>query len=170
MGWVVGRVALWAMIGAMVGGLLGLLLGTLSPGVYDNWFDAEYVERVGAAWLGVTLGVQQGAGLGVLIGLATVVLPWVNRKTAARLKVTATYDAVTDTVKIENKGRVPMLVFGVWALREVDTCAMLVEPLLIVEGTKEIKGVEWRNNDSESAAQPKSGPLAVLATGPTVSS
>ena len=168
MGWVVGRVAIGVGIGAMVGGLIGLLLGTLSPGIYVNWFDAEYVERVGAPWIGVTLGVQQGAGLGALIGLATVVLPWFNSKRAAQLKVTATYDAVTDTVKIENKGRVPMLVFGVWALREVDTCAMLVEPLLIVEGTKEIIGVEWRNNDGESVAQPKSGPLAVLATGPTV--
>ena len=165
-----GRIALWAGIGAIVGGLIGLLLGALAPGVYLNWFDAEYVERFGAVWLGIFLGVQQGAGLGALVGLATVVLPWLNRKTAANLKVSASYDATTGTVKIVNAGRVPVLVFGVWAFREVAACCLFSEPLLVIEGSKEVTGSDWRGSDGEAVGQPRSGPLAVLATGPTINS
>lgn len=170
MGQVFGRIAMWAGIGAVLGGITGSLIGAFAPQMYVNWFDAEYVERVGGLWIGVWLGVPQGAGLGALVGLATVVLPWLNRKTATQIKVSASYDAATDTVRIENKGRVPVLVFGVWALREVDTCAEFDEPLLISEGSKEVTGTTWRDGTGVVTDAPRTGPLATFVTGPTVSS
>lgn len=67
-----------------LGGGAGWLLGSFAPDYYRLVFRIPPEVRIDPAQAGLGLGVTQGVGTGLLIGLVIVVaVAWYNSRTAA---------------------------------------------------------------------------------------
>jgi hypothetical protein len=72
-----------AMIFAIFGGLAGSTLGWLAPDYYRIVFNLRPDTSFNSVQLGLGLGVTQGFGAGLVVGLAIVlIVAWINSRTA----------------------------------------------------------------------------------------
>ena len=140
---IISRVAIWTLVGAVVGAMAGFMLGTLAPELYVGWFSQETVDRTGAPMLGVSLGFPQGAGVGVLVGLGTVALPWLRGAAAVRAGVSCEFDASSGTVSLKGRTRTPVLVLGVWAPYELEAVALFERPVMVTDEGSEVSVRSW---------------------------
>jgi len=168
-GRVVSRIVLWLLIGAAVGGSIGYFMATFSPGIYYSWFDREYVDRVGPLFLGVTLGLWQGAIVGAIVGLLVSVLPWFRGIANARTSVVCDFDSSTGLLRMRARTTTPVLVLGVWAPYEAEAVALFDRPFVVNDEGCELAVQAWSKFDGTAQQTPKSGRLGVYAVGPQTS-